>query len=113
MLRRPPRSTLFPYTTLFRSPPPRKELLATREVIREAISALTARGRAVEPAVKIHIGRGAERMEADRRKLLISLVELLDNAAKFSPPDTPIWVDAHVEGEDFVITIEDKGPGIP
>src|SRR5947199_6577423 len=23
MLRRPPRSTLFPYTTLFRSPPPR------------------------------------------------------------------------------------------
>src|SRR5690554_7595340 len=24
MLRRPPRSTLFPYTTLFRSPPPRR-----------------------------------------------------------------------------------------
>src|SRR2546422_7228783 len=25
MIRRPPRSTLFPYTTLFRSPPPREE----------------------------------------------------------------------------------------
>src|SRR5256885_7854524 len=25
MIRRPPRSTLFPYTTLFRSPPPRPE----------------------------------------------------------------------------------------
>src|SRR2546427_10796296 len=25
MIRRPPRSTLFPYTTLFRSPPPRRE----------------------------------------------------------------------------------------
>src|SRR5258705_3150582 len=24
MIRRPPRSTLFPYTTLFRSPPPRR-----------------------------------------------------------------------------------------
>src|SRR3712207_7126541 len=26
MIRRPPRSTLFPYTTLFRSPPRRREL---------------------------------------------------------------------------------------
>src|SRR5256885_7211149 len=25
MIRRPPRSTLFPYTTLFRSPPPRRQ----------------------------------------------------------------------------------------
>src|SRR3712207_8090850 len=28
MIRRPPRSTLFPYTTLFRSPPPRQGSLA-------------------------------------------------------------------------------------
>src|SRR5690349_22537368 len=30
MLRRPPRSTLFPYTTLFRSPPRRRRLRAGR-----------------------------------------------------------------------------------
>src|SRR3712207_8649931 len=30
MIRRPPRSTLFPYTTLFRSPEPRCGLLADR-----------------------------------------------------------------------------------
>src|SRR2546426_6931347 len=29
MIRRPPRSTLFPYTTLFRSPEPLSELLGT------------------------------------------------------------------------------------
>src|SRR5256885_3691022 len=28
MIRRPPRSTLFPYTTLFRSPPARQQALA-------------------------------------------------------------------------------------
>src|SRR3989442_15385934 len=27
MIRRPPRSTLFPYTTLFRSPPPAQDLV--------------------------------------------------------------------------------------
>src|SRR6266581_3069609 len=30
MIRRPPRSTLFPYTTLFRSPPPRDQLALHR-----------------------------------------------------------------------------------
>ncbi len=93
-------------------PPPRKEPESTRELIREAVQALTARGRTIEPAVKVHVSRGAERVEADRRKMIISLVELLDNAAKFSPPNEPIWVDAHTDGEWVVITIEDKGPGI-
>src|SRR2546430_13653150 len=32
MIRRPPRSTLFPYTTLFRSPPPRGDGLRRRDV---------------------------------------------------------------------------------
>jgi PAS domain S-box-containing protein len=93
-------------------PPPRKEPQSTRELIREAVQALTARGRTIEPAVKVHVSRGAERVEADRRKLIISLVELLDNAAKFSPPSAPIWVDAHTDGDWVVLTIEDKGPGI-
>src|SRR5579859_8229161 len=32
MIRRPPRSTLFPYTTLFRSPLPRRRLQARRRL---------------------------------------------------------------------------------
>src|SRR3990167_2063239 len=36
MLRRPPRSTLFPYTTLFRSPCPFGELPSSRPVLHEA-----------------------------------------------------------------------------
>src|SRR5258708_27657568 len=32
MIRRPPRSTLFPYTTLFRSPPPNAMARATKAV---------------------------------------------------------------------------------
>src|SRR5688572_13646314 len=34
MLRRPPRSTLFPYTTLFRSPPPLNFMAVLREMLR-------------------------------------------------------------------------------
>src|SRR2546427_5994015 len=35
MIRRPPRSTLFPYTTLFRSPPVKVELPPTLEFVTE------------------------------------------------------------------------------
>src|SRR2546422_7457605 len=39
MIRRPPRSTLFPYTTLFRSPPPRGHSFAAQspELIRQML----------------------------------------------------------------------------
>src|SRR2546422_6690181 len=33
MIRRPPRSTLFPYTTLFRSPPRRRQVVIPRDAI--------------------------------------------------------------------------------
>src|SRR2546430_7541705 len=45
MIRRPPRSTLFPYTTLFRSSreqPARRSTLATVEIGRSRIAAITA-----------------------------------------------------------------------
>jgi signal transduction histidine kinase len=92
--------------------PPHLEALLARDLIKEAVAALNARGRSVDSVVQIHIARGAERMQGDRRKLLISLVELLDNAAKFSPPGAPIWVDARVEADEVILTVEDKGPGI-
>src|SRR3712207_8361257 len=42
MIRRPPRSTLFPYTTLFRSP---KRVPALTRTVEEAASTSTTRGR--------------------------------------------------------------------
>src|SRR3712207_7380203 len=48
MIRRPPRSTLFPYTTLFRSPPPRKRRsrwLLLLLAVGAAAGVIAARGR--------------------------------------------------------------------
>ncbi len=42
-----------------------------------------------------------------------SLFNILENAAKFSPPGSPVRVRAHREGERLVIEISDEGPGIP
>src|SRR5256886_6319914 len=65
MIRRPPRSTLFPYTTLFRSPRPSRRALRLRE---EPLLHLppprTPRPRLTSPA---HIGGGTEPGRASLR----------------------------------------------
>jgi two-component system phosphate regulon sensor histidine kinase PhoR len=51
-------------------------------------------------------------VETDRAKLVQALDNLLDNAAKFSPPGTAIDVEAAVAGDELVISVRDRGPGI-
>ena len=48
----------------------------------------------------------------DRPKLVQALDNLLDNAAKFSPPGTAIDVQAEVTGYNLVVSVRDRGPGI-
>ena len=48
----------------------------------------------------------------DRAKLVQALDNLLDNAAKFSPPGSAIDVEARVAGDELVISVRDRGPGI-
>jgi two-component system, OmpR family, phosphate regulon sensor histidine kinase PhoR len=51
-------------------------------------------------------------VSTDRPKLAQALGNLLDNAAKFSPPGTAIDVNAEVKGAEFVLSVRDRGPGI-
>ena len=48
----------------------------------------------------------------DRPKLVQALGNLLDNAAKFSPPRTPIDVHAEIARDEVRISVRDHGPGI-
>jgi len=51
-------------------------------------------------------------LETDRAKLVQALDNLLDNAVKFSPPGTAIDVEARVAGDEMVLSVRDRGPGI-
>lgn len=51
-------------------------------------------------------------IETDRAKLVQALDNLLDNAAKFSPPGTAIDVEARWAESELVISVRDHGPGI-
>jgi two-component system, OmpR family, phosphate regulon sensor histidine kinase PhoR len=51
-------------------------------------------------------------LRTDRAKLAQALGNLLDNAAKFSPPGTPIDVTASLVDAEVVIGVRDRGAGI-
>ena len=41
------------------------------------------------------------------------IYNLIENAAKYSPPKTQIEVSARVESEAALVSVEDRGPGVP
>jgi len=52
-------------------------------------------------------------VQCDRARLRQALANLLDNAVKYSPSGTGIMVSLAAEGKDAVISVADRGPGIP
>ncbi|MEO8061573.1 MAG: sensor histidine kinase KdpD [Pseudomonadota bacterium] len=49
----------------------------------------------------------------DANLVVQALVNLLDNIAKYTPPDTPIHISAQVDDALVLVTVDDEGPGLP
>jgi two-component system sensor histidine kinase MprB len=52
-------------------------------------------------------------MYGKRASLERAVLNLLDNAAKWSPPDEPVYVDVQRAGGRASVTVADSGPGVP
>ena len=51
--------------------------------------------------------------QADRNRLKQVMINLLDNATKYSEPDQPISVRLARQGEWAIVQVSDRGRGIP
>lgn len=76
------------------------------ELVRDSVTRLGL-DRPVSTDIPAHLT-----IATDRPKLVQALDNLLDNAAKFSPPSTSIDVHAEVAGDEVLISVRDHGPGI-
>jgi two-component system CheB/CheR fusion protein len=63
--------------------------------------------------VEVVAPEGAVTVEGDRDRLHQVVVNLLVNAAKYTPEGGNIWVKVTTEGEEAVLKVGDNGVGIP
>ena len=79
-----------------------------------AESASLLRQRAEEAQVTVHVpATPGPVVEADRPSLLRITNNLLDNAIKYAPRGTAVWVTATDEGDLAALAVRDEGAGIP
>ncbi len=79
------------------------------QVITEMETATTARGVRVDT----HVATDTLSVSADPAKLHDVLRNLIENAVNYSPEGGVVELRAHREGGRVVITVSDRGPGIP
>lgn len=93
------------------------ELIVKRgwEDLRDLVG--SAAGRLRSPlerlALTTEIGDGAQLVFVNGDLFEQALVNLLENAARYSPPGGRIAVSARREGDTLEVTVADQGPGIP
>src|SRR2546426_8749642 len=78
MIRRPPRSTLFPYTTLFRS-----RVGRDRGGLRRGDERARARGRGRRAQVRLGVSRVPPRLDPDRKSTRLNSSHLVISYAVF------------------------------
>ena len=71
-----------------------------------------SRGRLQKHPVEVLVPEDTPVVWADKSLLERVLQHLLENAAAYSKPGTPITVSARAQGDRLLFTVEDRGPGI-
>jgi two-component system sensor histidine kinase KdpD len=71
------------------------------------------RARLAEREVRCDIEEALPETMLDRDLVELALRQLIDNAAKYSPPGAPIRIGAARRGAGIVFAVADSGPGVP
>jgi len=90
---------------------PERQAVAVDELVAERVASLTRvlDGRRVE----VDLGPGLPLVDADYSQLDQVITNLLDNAARHTPPGSIVRVSAVPLGPMLEMSVSDSGPGVP
>jgi two-component system sensor histidine kinase KdpD len=89
---------------------PRIEIHQIREAVDAAVKDSPQAAR--QHPLEIEIPQKLPPVRMDVERITEVIVQLLDNAAKYSPPGTPIHITAESRNSEVVTSVADHGPGI-
>jgi two-component system sensor histidine kinase KdpD len=88
-----------------------REGYTVQELVDSVLDKLKASAR--ERSIQVNVPPDLPRIWVDRELMEIALRQLVDNAFKYSPSDTPVGVAAELRDDRVVLSVADRGPGIP
>jgi two-component system sensor histidine kinase KdpD len=91
--------------------PVRLDACDVEDVIGAALEQLGAANR--QRSIEVDTARDLPFVRMDFVLIVQVLVNLLDNALKYSPDTSPVTIRAQISGEDLEISVLDDGEGIP
>ena len=62
--------------------------------------------------VSVQLAEGIPPVDMDMVLMTQVLVNLLDNALKYAPADSPLEILARIDGDDLIMEVLDRGPGV-
>jgi CheY-like chemotaxis protein/two-component sensor histidine kinase len=90
----------------------RTEDLDVRDVVRSAIEALTPVFDECQSQLTTDLPDDELAVRGDSARIQQVVVNLLSNAARYSPPGSPIHLSAGIDGNSVVLKVKDQGRGI-
>ena len=90
---------------------PEKELYYLSEVIHDVLGRMHSLLR--DHPVQTHISDNLPPIELDYLQIDQVLTNLIENAIRYTPVGSPIEVSVERKGNELVMRVEDRGPGIP
>jgi PAS domain S-box-containing protein len=87
------------------------ESIDPRELVQQAVE--RAAESLEDRPVTVDLPEDPPQVRVDPARIEDALVILLDNAARYAPPDSPVTIRASREGDMLKVSVADRGPGIP
>jgi len=84
-------------------------------VLEEVIGCALGRldGQLRDHPVSISLPSDLPLVQIDALLLERVVINLLENAMKYTPPGTPVEISGRIEGNELLVAVADKGPGLP
>jgi signal transduction histidine kinase len=82
-------------------------------LVREVVDDIEPRARESGTSIAMHAADSDVLLRADQGALSVALANLIDNAIKYSPGEPTVWVRWHKDHDRAVISVVDRGVGIP